>query len=232
MLFAAALIVLVSGAVRPSSSLRVYGSARRSPVMYDVCTTSLIASSFLSTVFEPWAGSPCWFSLDGEEEEEDDDEGANSDSSCATGRAALRYHGREMECLSIMLKEGDSWLEQLAEVLEGSANGGDGDGGAAEEEAHAAAVAAAAAAAAAGTADPTRRTSSRAGRGTRAPRLDDDDSDDDARASSKVNMVWISGLLKTFFVVVCWLHLLLAVEDSSTMGRVLAFFVSRRANRG
>ncbi|CAM9103685.1 unnamed protein product [Laminaria digitata] len=30
------------------------------------------------------------------------------------------YRGREMECLSLMLKEGDDWLAQLAEVLEGA----------------------------------------------------------------------------------------------------------------
>lgn len=30
------------------------------------------------------------------------------------------YRGREMECLSTMLKEGDDWLAQLAEVLEGT----------------------------------------------------------------------------------------------------------------
>lgn len=29
----------------------------------------------------------------------------------------MRYLGREMECLSIMLKEGDAWLAELADVL-------------------------------------------------------------------------------------------------------------------
>lgn len=98
----------------------------------------------------------------------------------------MRYHGREMECLSIMLKEGDSWLERLAEVLEGgtdSDGGGDGGGAdAAEEEAQAAAAT---------TADSSRRTSSRAGRGTRK-RSRDDDADDGggARTASKVSAVW------------------------------------------
>lgn len=92
----------------------------------------------------------------------------------------MRYRGREMECLSIMLEEGDSWLEQLAEVLEGCTND-DGGADAAEEEEEEEAHTDAA------IADPPRRTSSRAGRGTRTQSRDDADAG--ARTTCKVSAV-------------------------------------------
>ncbi|CAB1102142.1 unnamed protein product [Ectocarpus sp. CCAP 1310/34] len=108
-------------------------------------------------------------------------DGGGANSSSAAGSGPTHYKGREMECLSIMLREGDEWLEELARVMEGTT------------------IAAAAAAAAAASSRkygtgavgveetavqpppaagelPRRRASTRAGRGERKPRdaYDDD----------------------------------------------------------
>ncbi|CAM9344738.1 unnamed protein product, partial [Ectocarpus sp. 4 AP-2014] len=107
-------------------------------------------------------------------------DGGGANSTSAAGSGPMRYQGREMECLSIMLREGDEWLEELARVMGGTT------------------IAAAAAAAASSRKNgtgavgveetavqpppaagelPRRRASTRAGRGERKPRdaYDDDD---------------------------------------------------------
>ncbi|CAM9170262.1 unnamed protein product, partial [Ectocarpus sp. 12 AP-2014] len=109
-------------------------------------------------------------------------DGGGAKSSSAAGSGPMRYQGREMECLSIMLREGDEWLEELARVMEGTTIA-----------AAAAASAAAASSRKSGTVAvgleetavqpppaagelPRRRASTRAGRGERKPRdaYDDD----------------------------------------------------------
>ncbi|CAN0081555.1 unnamed protein product, partial [Ectocarpus fasciculatus] len=124
---------------------------------------------------------------DGGEDEAGDGGGATS-SSAGSGSETRRYQGREMECLSVMLREGDEWLEELARVMEGTTI---------------AAAAAAAAAVAASRKNGTgavavdettvppppaagelpRRASTRVGRGERKPR---DAEDDDDGGGSKV----------------------------------------------
>ncbi|CAM9246781.1 unnamed protein product [Ectocarpus sp. 6 AP-2014] len=107
--------------------------------------------------------------------------GANSGS--AAGSGSTRYQGREMECLSVMLREGDEWLEELSRVMEGttiaiaaaaaaSSSRKNGTGSVGVEET------AVQPPPAAGEL-PRRRTSTRAGRGERKPRDAHDDDDDD-----------------------------------------------------
>lgn len=97
----------------------------------------------------------------------------------ASSSAAVRYRGREMECLSIMVKEGDDWLKLLAEVLEGTTTISSSAAAAAAE------VESAEKASSSSPADTTtsRRTSTRAGRGVRKPMFMDADFD----ITTKVN---------------------------------------------